>query len=182
MYTPGRCRIAHVSASRPSLTVLHLWILQYGYQRNVQEIGIGDGIDVKAGIAIAVVAVLLPTLLAEHAGRLSRLDRFLCWVAAIFLTLAATTAIRALWPRRYHFSENKPERYWALMEEFQVDGRSADEATVLLAKEITERAADAIHVNETLNQNKQRWLSGSLRLLCVAGVATIWLLLRAWAG
>jgi hypothetical protein len=129
-------------------------------ERDRQELALGDTLDVKSGILLALIAVLATvsgTLLADpHLGQLYGVAQ----IAS--LCIAATGAFCAVWslfPRDYSLP-GAPEAYRRFFEgvglAFPDDPDGGEHYAI---EGIASLAAQRIEVNHALNATKSKWLN-----------------------
>ena len=128
--------------------------------RDQQELSLGDTLDVKAGVLLALIAVLATisgALLADP-----HLERYYGIAQMVSLCVAAVGAFCAVWaliPRSY-FLPGSPAKYKKYLEGMELaysDNPSEGEQRAMA--EIAEMAAQRIEVNHAINATKSRWLS-----------------------
>jgi hypothetical protein len=129
-------------------------------ERDQQELSLGDTLDVKAGILLALIAVLATisgTLLSD-----SHLERFYGVGQMVSLCVIAVGAFFAVWtliPRNY-WLPGSPITYEKYLEEMELafsdnPGEGERQATV----GITKMAAERVQKNHEHNADKSRWLT-----------------------
>jgi len=128
--------------------------------RDKQELSLGDTLDVKAGILLALIAVLATisgTLLAD-----SHLDKRYAVAQMVSLCVVVVGAVCAVWtliPRNYYLP-GAPAEYKGYIENMELafpgDPEEAERRT---AAGIAQMADQRIEKNHKINALKSRWLT-----------------------
>ncbi len=138
-------------------------------ERDHQELSLGDAIDVKAGILLAVIAVLatlsgilfaIPKLLSEE-GEVVQLASIMC------LAVACVFAVLTVLPRDYFIAE-LPRKYEAWGDTLRQYYGSDAERQAAIASGIVEQASKRIEKNQKINLKKSQLLSRSFWPVLIA--------------
>jgi hypothetical protein len=147
-------------ASRNRSDMMGKFYWELTVERDQQELSLGDTLDVKAGILLALIAVLgtiTSTLLAD-----SHLAKWIQVAQVVSLVAAAIGAFCAFWvlvPRDY-LLEGLPILHKPWIESVLTrDNIALDQAELELFDGLTTLAEARIAENHNLNVKKSRWLA-----------------------
>jgi hypothetical protein len=129
-------------------------------ERDSLELNIGDALDIKAGILLAMIAVLaslsgiffaIPKLLSDRA-EIAQLVSILC------LALACIFAVLTVIPRTYLLSET-PCKYAEWVDSLGQYYPSESEREIAMRAGIVQKAAERIESNLKINKKKSKLLA-----------------------
>jgi hypothetical protein len=129
-------------------------------ERDRQELSLGDALDVKAGILLAVIAVLasLSGILFAIPNLLSGMGEIAQLVSILCLVLACIFAVLTVIPRNYALADT-PSKFVEWAESLRDYYPTDTDREIVVQAGIAQKAAERIESNHKVNNLKSKLLA-----------------------